>query len=285
MIGRYIKLSACAAALAATLAMTNDASAELLAYEGFDYDPGALSGQNGGDGWGGSWGAGEVVSGSLGYGSLTTTGNSALFEGSNSYRLLDDAYGAGTYYISFVGLRQSPHATLDENVIRASSFQIHHSTGDERLGAGKTTTASPDVKYNWAAFSDGSGDFLEESSTPITEQAFILLEVVVADDTNGEGPGVSSDVARMWVNPSLDGPLGVADVELNQADGNNHDYLFNQIRVFAGGSNSAGPAAFFAIDEIRIGTTLGDVTPVVPEPTTAMLGLLAAVAGLVARRR
>ena len=36
-------------------------NADLLAYEGFDYDPGSLSGQNGGTGWGGAWSAGTVV--------------------------------------------------------------------------------------------------------------------------------------------------------------------------------------------------------------------------------
>jgi PEP-CTERM motif len=270
--------------------MISPAHAVLIAYEGFDYDPGTLAAANGGTGWGSAWTAGTVVSGSLGYSTLSTTGNSAVISGANgsisAYRDLAAAQGAGTYYVSFIGQRLSPHATLDDNTIRATSFQLHAGTGtsgDERLSAGKATTAAPNQTYNWSEFSDGNGALGAESTTPITDQSFILMQVIVADDTDGQGPGVSDDIARMWVNPSLTGSLGAPDVELNKANGDNHDYLFGRVRVFSGGTNGDGLYADFAIDEIRIGTTLADVGVRVPEPAT--LALLAMGVGMIFVRR
>lgn len=267
--------------------------AGLLVYEPFDYPEGPLAGQNGGIGWGSAWQAsagGQVTAGSLGYGNLATQGNSLVISGTtgglaSTFRTLSTAYGAGTYYVSFVGQRLSPHATLDQNTIRASSFQLHAGTGtsaDERIGAGKVTTASPNQTYNWAMFSDGSASFVENSTSPITEQAFILWELIVADSIDGQGPGASSDIARMWVNPALGGLLGAPDVELTQAEGNNHDYLFQKVRLFAGAASGGNPYASFAIDEIRIGESLADVTPI-PEPGTMLLSLLA-MAGISAVR-
>lgn len=289
-------LKGLAAAIVCTFAVasTSTVNADLLVYEPFDYQAGPLAGQNGGIGWGSPWqsgAGGDVVAGSLSYGGLATSGNSLVISGTtgalaSTFRDLSQAYGTGTYYVSFIGQRLSPHATLDENTIRASSFQLHAGTGtsaDERLGAGKVTTADPNQTYNWSMFSDGSASFVADTTTPITDLAFIVWEVVVADDTDGQGPGASADIARMWVNPALGSPLGAPDVELNQANGNNHDYLFQKVRLFAGAANTQGPYASFAIDEIRIGTTLDAVTPVIPEPASALLALLA-LAGLATSR-
>jgi hypothetical protein len=280
-------------AIASAFACSGRVEAALLAYEGFDYAEGSLAGQNGGSGWGGAWSAGSVVPGSLSYGSLATTGNSGLISGSggsvSAYRNFAAEYGAGTYYISFVGQRLSTHGTLDDNTVRASSFQIHKgfgTSGDERLSAGKATTAAPNQKYNWALFSDGSGTLLEESAEPITNLAFVLMEFVITDDIDGQGPGVSTDEARMWINPSLNGPLGAPDVELTQAEGNNHDYLFGRVRIFSGNTSAQGLYADFAIDEIRLGTTLADVgVNAVPEPTAAILAMVGFVFVGRSRRR
>jgi uncharacterized protein (TIGR03382 family) len=52
----------------------------------------------------------------------------------------------------------------------------------------------------------------------------------------------------------------------------------------AGGSNATQTASQAEFDELRLGLTYGDVTPVaVPEPATAMLGVMSA--GLLALRR
>jgi hypothetical protein len=291
---RWPKLLIAVVACSLTVATAVTSHATLLVYEPFDYAEGSLAGQNGGIGWGSAWQAGaggSVVSGSLSYGTLATTGNSLVISGTSgalasTFRTLSTAYGAGTYYVSFIGQRLSPHATLDQNTIRASSFQLHAGTGtsaDERISAGKVTTASPNQTYNWSMFSDGSGAFVENSTTPITDLAFIVWELEVADSTDGEGPGVSADIARMWVDPVLGGPLGTPDAELDQTDANNHDYLFQKVRLFAGAASGGNPYASFAIDEIRIGETLEDVTPVVPEPGTMLLTVLA-MAGISAVR-
>src|SRR5690349_17717236 len=71
-------LSACLLAFCGS-----SASAQVIAYEGFDYAVGGvLAGNNGGVGWGDPWrnsppGA-TIAGGSLAFGGLATTGNSAL---------------------------------------------------------------------------------------------------------------------------------------------------------------------------------------------------------------
>jgi hypothetical protein len=59
----------------------------------------------------------------------------------------------------------------------------------------------------------------------------------------------------------------------------------NRVRMRAGGSNETLGASQMDVDEIRIGTTYADVTPIaVPEPASAFAGLVGA-ALLMARRR
>lgn len=260
------------AALLATITVTPRAEAELLVYEGFDYAAGSLADQGGGIGFApeSTWPGGEVVEGSLSYTdgmstSLPTTGNRALISAESSsqslYRALnrnygtDENFGPGTYWVSFLGQRLQPHATDGENAIRSHGFQLHNGEGDERVAGGKATTPSP-ASMNWSLFSDGDGSLSSETSASIFDPTFLVIQVDIADTTDGN----NSDTASMWVNPSLDGTLGAPDAELTQAAGNNFDYLFNTVRLWAGGSNDAGPYAEWTLDEIRIGTFLEDVT-------------------------
>lgn len=260
------------------------ANAELLAYEGFDYNEGDLSGQNGGTGWGGAWEAGSVVGGSLGYtdahgNSLATTGNHGFFDASSgslsTYRTLAQAAGQGTYWMSFVGVRLAPHSG-DDNYIRAASVQLHNNGGgDERVSVGKGTTASP-VETNWGVFYDGDFNTADYSDTLMSEQVFAVLRIDINDDVDDvDNP---SDDAYLWINPNLDEPLGAADAELLGA----FDYTFDSMRIFVGGTNGDGEYAQLEVDEIRIGTTAGDVG-IVPEP--ASLSLLGATGLFMLRRR
>lgn len=254
------------------------ARGELLVYEGFDYPVGSLSGQGGGIGFasGSTWTGGEVVAGSLNYtdagsNDLPTSGNHALLNAQNGslslYRALSRAYGSGTeygpgtYWVSFLGQRLTPHPTLDENSIRSHALQLHDGTGDERIAAGKPTTVSP-VSTSVTIFSDGSGSLADASTAPIHDLNFILMQINIVDSIDGN----NSDEAAMWINPSLDGPLGTPDAELTQAAGNNFDYLFDTVRLWSAGGNTDGPYASWIIDEIRIGTQLEDAFGVVPLP-------------------
>jgi PEP-CTERM motif len=249
------------------------AYADLLVYEGFDYAPGSLAGQNGGFGFASAWTAGEIVAGSLSYtdgnsNGLPTSGNRALISGTSgslsSYRDLSRNYGAdtnfgpGTYWASFIGERLEPHATLDENSARSYGFQLHNGTGtsgDERLSAGSVTNTPPGVPTTWSFFSDGSGALLAPTTAPMHDLSFVVMQINIADATDGN----NSDSAAMWVNPNLDEALGAPDAELASGAGNNFDYLFERIRLWAGNTSGGNPYAEWTIDEIRIGTTFEDV--------------------------
>src|SRR5690606_28936101 len=96
---------------AATMALSPSASeAALLVYEGFNYEPGALSNADGGTGWKGAWGvdaANQVVAGSLSYGSLQTTGGSfsrSSTANTRSFREFENTIGnsTGEIWISFL---------------------------------------------------------------------------------------------------------------------------------------------------------------------------------------
>lgn len=251
---------------------------ELLVYEGFDYPVGALAGQGGGLGFaeGSTWGGGEVVAGSLAYtdassNALPTSGNHVLVNaetGSQSiYRALktsfgtDATYGAGSYWLSFISQRLSPHPTLDENSIRSHGLQLHRGTGDERLAVGKVTTASP-VSTNLSIYSDGSPALVAETTTPIHDLSMILVQVQIADSTDGN----LSDSASMWIDPLLEGALGTPDAQLTPGAANNFDYIFDNLRLWAGGTNADGPYASWILDEIRIGTQMQDVLSGIPVP-------------------
>lgn len=272
------------AAVAACLAVVSPhlANAELLVYEGFDYSEGALSGQvDGGFGFapGSSWGGGSVVAGSLSYtdggsNSLPTTGNRALVtaEGGSvsAYRELsrgygdDPTYGPGTYWLSFLGQRLQPHTTQDENAARSFGLQLHNNGGgDERLAVGRATVNAPVPSVGWLLYSDGSGALGNEAAESMFDLSFNVVEITIADATDGN----LSDSAKLWVNPDLSGTLGTPSAELAVGSGLNFDYLFDTMRLWAGGTSGANPYAAYEIDEIRLGTLLQDVlgeTTIVP---------------------
>ncbi|TWT36980.1 hypothetical protein KOR34_19260 [Posidoniimonas corsicana] len=264
------------AAVAACLAVLSPhyASGVLLVYEGFDYSEGALSGQaDGGFGFapGSSWGGGSVVAGSLSYtdggsNSLPTSGNRALVSAESgsvsAYRQLgrgygdDPSYGPGTYWLSFLGQRLQPHITQDENAARSFGLQLHSSGGgDERLGVGRVTINAPVPSVGWGLFSDGSASLYTEAAESMFDLSFNVVEITIADATDGN----LSDSAKLWVNPDLSGTLGTPSAELAVGSGLNFDYLFDTLRLWAGGTSGDNPYAAYEVDEIRIGTLLEDV--------------------------
>lgn len=87
----------------------------------------------------------------------------------------------------------------------------------------------------------------------------------------------TNDLLRLWLNPSdLSDPTGDAPI-INSVGigagwvGSNSGFTVRELRLFA--DTSVGEQ--FIFDEIRLGTTPGDVMPfiVLPEPTTAMLAM------------
>jgi hypothetical protein len=264
-----------------------------LAYEGFDYDPGSISGLNGGTNWSAPWGGSNlttsaVVSGGLTYtdsngDSLVVSGNSATTSGQSGSaqvtRALSSAGADGTTtWISYIGQRLSPHPTENENLVRAASLQVRQGSS-EKLAIGKGTTAAPNVQQNWAILYGGTAANSAYSTTPHLSEAFLVVRIDHLGDAS------TPDNAWLWVNPLLatDPDTSAAHAEFLGLS----DISFDGIRVFAGNSTGDGPYAALAFDEIRLGTEFVDVAPIalVPEPAAAVLALVGLLAASSRRKR
>lgn len=242
------------------------ASAAVIGFEGFDYTSGApLSGQNGGSGWTGAWGAGNplafVATPGLSYGGLLTTGGAATATAKPvppgggditfEQRQLASAVGAdGTLLYLSVLMRPE------------TGFGFY---GGLNLGSLFLGKSGPSTTYGLESLSIAS-------SSLVANVGETVLLVLRAQFLAGD------DVFDLFVNPVVGGPEPlVSDATLSFDLGTT-----NLITI-----NNAGA---WTVDEIRLGTTYGDVLPrAVPAPAVAPLfitGLAAvALARWVARSR
>jgi hypothetical protein len=104
---------------------------------------------------------------------------------------------------------------------------------------------------------------------------------LVLSYTFGPGGGTTDDVARLWVNP-IPGSLEGVNTPVVTATGVT-DVLNNQLASFFLRNNSVEPASTI-IDDLRVGTSWEDVTPV-PEPSAFALTSLSAATFLLRRTR
>lgn len=283
----------------ALLVSATTASAQLIAYEGFDYATGTdnLGTQNGGSGFSAAWpasaGTESVVAGSLGYtdslgNSLITGGNSGFFAGgatanaSDTIRLLSASRGDGTTtWVSFVADR------LGTDFYWAASVQLRSgATGatTEKITVGELSennaTVGADAANNWWGLYNQAGAGATTANSAdgylVSDQSLIILRV---DNLAG-----ATDTVRMWINPTL-GVLPTDASALVTLSG--LDLTFDRVRIFSRQGDATHANAQFAVDELRLGETFADVTPflAIPEPSTyaAILGGL--TLGIAAFRR
>lgn len=263
------------------IAALPQARAVLIAYDGFStpgtYTNGTsiLTPGNGGSGWTDNW----TVSGTptaqfvattsgLTYsngGALTTTAGAAIdsLSGNTTQMMRHFAttsYSDGdTIYLSFLTDRTSAvsNSYLD--------FRLINRTGDATRGYFRNTTGGADSFsiYNQADTQLGSsfGSGLQNNTF------FVVLRIDFAAGAN--------DTLSVWLNPALNAPLGTANASgtLN-LDSND----IGGIRL-TGGSSATG-----VFDEVRVGTTFADVSPI-PEPATWALLAGSLTALVVFRRR
>ncbi|MCX7722304.1 MAG: hypothetical protein N2379_04500, partial [Verrucomicrobiae bacterium] len=179
---------------------------------------------------------------------------------------------------------------------RATSVQLFQGTASERLTIG---TASQNAETDptlpndtWRLVNRGSAAYTKASTVPLTNippNSTANFVVVRIDHIAGDHATNAPDTAYMWLNPSLTSePLTNApDVVVSYAGtpGYERDYWFDTLRLFAGNWNSVVGYGAADIDEIRVGTTYGDVAPLVPEPAAAILSVLGGLGLLVLRMR
>lgn len=244
------------------------------------------------------WSTGDGISDGL---PGSVTGNTSQ----SPYRQLDyRGTSAGTTWISFMALRTGltttnsySNANGPVSYGRAAGVQLFYNAtvgntgqGSEIISFGRgTANADPAGISNdtWGYLLRGNAALTKASTdawnTPAN--AFSTADFILVKITHNNGvANPMDDSMQMWVNPILsdEGLLGAASVSFTPGDfggtapNEERDLAFNAIRLFAGNWNSAvGNYGSMMVDEIKVGTTYGDVTLLaVPEPSAlAMVGL------------
>lgn len=287
--------------LALVAALPSSMRASLLVYEGFNYSAGTVlsaatpgagttTGLNTSTAYSGT-GAGNftVQAASLSFGDLTTSGGSVLGTTATSVaaaKLQLASPFTGTLWSSYlVSLSTTGSGTGDGALLRVSD---NNSNLNERfISFADSRSSSTNVAVAYDATSTATGKSLLASTTYIIIAKFTNVGVALSGTTTGQST-VWALTAAQFRNFILGGGtedyLNFAsvsgsdtDVSARGADG-----------VVTSGTLSVATGNFFSIvsvndtarfDELRLGTSLADVTPV-PEPGSA--GLAAAASALAA---
>ena len=241
---------------------SGNAAAGPYVYEGFNYTSGQqVNLLNGGTNFANAWQAAEpdytIQSGSLAYEDLATSGNSATFSESNiagseaSRSVLGKGLGndGTTSWVSFLW---DPGALATNGLME---FSI------EGMDVGMTG-------QNKGFYAVGAGTALESSTVPIAanQTVFVAIEMQFNSDPKG------MDTATIFFDPTpgLTTP-DVAGLTWTQNFSSSITDLFFD----------AADGQSYSFDEIRIGNTYGDVSPVniasTPEPNFVWLGALGMV--------
>ncbi len=251
------------------------ARAQLIVSDSFNYSPGPVTGQGGGTGWAGNWtnsgsGADTVVSGGLTYSHggapLAVAGNTLMTSGSNvgAYRKPPTsfgAYGGNVNQDIWIGfLAAAPSAGDPTGYAGLSLF----SSGTEVFFTGEALgTGMYGFQNHARAGLDGSAQLSGVSASTTTHFLVLHLNFTASGTTEASlyidpTPGVTPTQ-----NPAVDKIFPSA-------------FQFDQVRFQSGTSANA----LFFFDELRMGNTFADVSPVaLPAPTLSSLSPATAPAG------
>jgi hypothetical protein len=252
------------------------AEAALLAYDGFDYAPAGsdLLGKGGGFGFSTAWRPGgfnasintnfDVQNGSLSSGGLVTNGNrvstNAVTAISGLTRDLATPLGVpgSTRYLSFL-LR--PEGQLHAGAFNGFLGVVLEQPGEPELYVGKPGGGAID-RY----VLEDRGGGLQVASSTITEVGETVFLVLKAQFTAG------NDQFTLYVNPTPGGPEPATGTVKN----NSNVSTVAGLTLYSTGA--------FSIDELRLGETFADVTPV-PEPASLIIAIWSALPVICACRR
>lgn len=272
----------------ASITLFQTSHAALLFYEGFsdsDYTAGVINGQafvGPGYASGGAWNtASDFVAGGLEYpGLVATTGLALSRDDGEVVASLDTTVGGtfgtagvvgtdgfiggagvtGSLYFSVLARRDATDAA------GFAGFQVYEG-GSEGFGVGEVGNPT---NHSWLR--NGSNGVIGDG-TPLLPGGNTNLFVFRLDfDADGTD-------AQVWINPDL------SLNEASQAAGSTTGLIPNTVTTPSGGFNTLSMRGnrTYTFDEIRIGTTWESVTPVIPEPSSSLLSLVA-LSGLALRR-
>jgi len=266
-------------AVALSVAAGGIANAEIIAYEGFDFTVDHMNYVSRGTdtaGWSpyGGWeasGCGVPDGSGLTYLDLLTKGNACLgapgHTAAKTYRNLAERYTDGQFWISFLLLSTSPvegDGTANLNLV---DTQFVDADRPERVAFGFTYRHTQEYGSRWEPDIQGHGF----RGTGIARKEGPALLVVKYDFGTGYD-GSSS----LYVDPPL-GPNPPSWPDAYEGGIPKSDMPFDRIRVEL---RESPLGSVMMLDEIRIGRSWTDVTPV-PEPSSAVLLGIGAV-GLLA---
>ncbi|HEX8915372.1 MAG TPA: PEP-CTERM sorting domain-containing protein [Humisphaera sp.] len=271
-----------AAACVLVAATGSSARAAALAYEPFEYGGTTLGGQGGGSstGFSGTWTDNSTPP--------NNTTNPGGFAGGVSGAV---ALSGDSSSLSFPGVAASGARVSDADggyATRALTTNINYNTNAtyyaSALIRGSGVVQFDNATYSLASFGIRNGQFVSATrdlastasatyagGTYDANTTYLMVAKIVGTTSGNDSVSVSIYDPSMTV-PTTD--PGVYDRTSNTGSTQATSRL--ALIAFAGTSNE--------IDNVRFGTTWGDVVPV-PEPTSAAALAAAAGAGLLARRR
>lgn len=254
------------AILGAAVVANSTVQASLIAYDGFDYSPPGsdLNGDNGGFGFASGWATGgfnasihnnyDNAAGSLGFGALITSGQSVVTSAQNAISGLTRPLAAPlgdsgtTRYLSFL---IEPRGIVHQGAFNGFFGVLFERPAEPEVFMGKPGGGALDEYV--IEDRGGSGQFPSGVSVVADTTAFIVVKAQFGD---------LGDVFTMYVNPIPGGPEPsagiVKTVDLGSVVG---------LTLYSTGAH--------AVDELRLGETFADVTPVasnVPDSALGMIG-------------
>jgi hypothetical protein len=255
-------------------------AAQSVAYEGFNYSVGSgLNAQSGGAGWGNAWNTNAstftVASGSVSnpQNTLATSGNRLDLAPTGSFTtagrsLSTDLTGVngGSVWLSFTITRTSTVSGGYGGIVIGNDAGSSATTG--RLFVG-----NPGSFDNWSLERAGGG-VVSNSNFTVTQNPTALLVVNIQFNPNG------AETILLYVNRTPGGSApGTPDASLTNLD-INPTPANPSVTDLGVWYQSSG----YQIDEIRVGTSYADVTPV-PEPALVLAVAAGGVGLFTALRR
>lgn len=158
-----------------------------VAYDGFDYSAGTLTGLNGGSGWTGAWTGSTyplaVNATGLTYTGLTTVGGKSVFASSPTLNATSNRcvplQDSGIVYFQFLSIFSASHGGGTPN--------IRFSAGGSATGA----VGNNDGRPNMALLNSGLNE-VAATTAPLTQLNLTILRI-----------DHSTDSTSIWVNPNL----------------------------------------------------------------------------------
>jgi len=271
---------ACLCFLLITCVFGVTADAALIAYEDFNYAPGAsLSGLNGGSGFNSSWyfASGNAnytaATNSLSQPPLTTNGNRLRGGATTANAWIrrdlpvsrNNPLGAAgsTLYVSALMRPTGTNVNTGYSVLSLVPTGQFGQVGRE-VAFGKPGNGN----YSVAALG-GIGRVYSNVAPQRNETVLLVLKAEF--NANAQG----NDTFSLFVNPDSRLPEGPADAVKTDLNVGLLSYL------------AIRSTADFELDEIRLGTTFEDVTPFtsIPEPGSGLLLMLLTAAVVIGRSR